>query len=72
MAKFTSTRYPHVILQDADGIWARFADGEFETDDSAVADRLRGLPEEEGVTEIKTSTAKAPAKTAAPKTAPKE
>lgn len=58
MATFTCARYPGLTLQDADGIWAQFTDGEFETDDARVAGRLRGLPEEEGITEVKRSLAK--------------
>lgn len=48
MAKFES-KYRGLVLQDADGVWARFENGEFETDDRAVADRLRAV---EYVTEV--------------------
>lgn len=72
MAKFKSSKFPAVTLQDAEGIWAQFKGGEFETSDAAVAKRLRGLPDEEGISEVKTSEksagkdegAKAPAKSA--------
>lgn len=40
MAKFTS-EFRGLLLQDDDGVWARFEDGVFETDDKAVAARLR-------------------------------
>lgn len=58
MPKFTSERYPALTLQDESGIWAQFEGGQFETSDAAVAKRLRAVPEEEGITEVK-----APAKT---------
>lgn len=71
MATFESTRYPHLTLQDGTGIWARFEDGRFDTADAAVVKRLRALPEEEGISEVKSSEkagrppeAKAPAKSA--------
>ncbi|MEU6649509.1 hypothetical protein ABZ904_08680 [Streptomyces sp. NPDC046900] len=51
MATFQSSIYPGLTLQDDDGIWAAFAGGRFETDDEAVAERLRALPESEGITE---------------------
>lgn len=57
MAKFESTRYPGLTLQDDKGIWAQFVGGEFETTDAAVVKRLRALPESEGITEAK-ATAK--------------
>lgn len=59
MATFNSAKYPALTLQDDKGIWAQFKDGEFETSDAGVVKRLRGLPEDEGVTEAKAS-AKAP------------
>lgn len=55
MAKFKSELYPQLTLQDDKGIWARFKDGEFETSDAAVVKRLRALPEEEGIVEVKAS-----------------
>lgn len=55
MPKFESTRYPGLILQDDKGIWAQFKDGEFETSDAGVAKRLRALPDEEGIVEVKAS-----------------
>lgn len=71
MAKFKSEQYPGLTLQDEKGIWAQFKGGEFETSDAAVAKRLRGLPEEEGIVEVKSSAKpsgstepKAPAKSA--------
>lgn len=39
-----------LVLQDADGVWAAFVDGEFATDDKDVAARLRKV---QGVTEAK-------------------
>lgn len=56
MAKFTSQKYPGLILQDDKGIWAQFVRGEFETTDPAVVKRLTALPDSEGV-----RTADAPA-----------
>ncbi|TXS35723.1 hypothetical protein [Streptomyces sp. OR43] len=53
MAKFSSAKYPALVLQDDKGIWATFADGELETTDAAVVKRLRGLPESEGISEVK-------------------
>lgn len=71
MPKFKSERYPALTLQDEGGVWAQFKDGGFETSDTAVAKRLRGLPEEEGIVEVKSSAKpsgstepKAPAKSA--------
>ncbi|MDF6043249.1 hypothetical protein LRD69_14040 [Streptomyces sp. JH14] len=58
MAKFRSAKYPALTLQDDKGIWARFEGGQLETTDAAVVKRLRGLPESEGISEVK-----APAKT---------
>ena len=55
MPKFESAKYPGLTLQDDKGIWAQFKDGEFETSDAAVAKRLRALPEEEGIVEVKAS-----------------
>ena len=66
MAKFTSDRYPGLTLQDEQGVWAQFKGGEFETSDAAVAKRLRALPEEEGIAEVK-SSAKASGKDTEPK-----
>ena len=53
MAKFSSEKYPGLVLQDDKGIWAQFVRGEFETTDAAVIKRLRALPESDGVTEVK-------------------
>lgn len=53
MAKFSSEKYPHVTLQDDKGVWAKFEAGSFETTDAAVIKRLRGLPESEGISEVK-------------------
>lgn len=55
MAKFASSKYPHLTLQDDKGVWARFEDGEFETTDAAALKRLRALPEDYEVTEVKAS-----------------
>lgn len=55
MAKFSSEKYPGLTLQDDKGVWAKFEGGEFETTDAAVIKRLRGLPESEGVSEVKES-----------------
>ncbi|MER6435429.1 hypothetical protein ABT275_03570 [Streptomyces sp. NPDC001185] len=55
MATFTSSKYPALTLQDDKGIWAQFEDGQFETSDAGVVKRLRALPEEEGITEEKSS-----------------
>jgi hypothetical protein len=51
MAKFSSEKYPGLILQDDKGVWARFERGEFETTDAAVIKRLRALPQADGVKE---------------------
>jgi hypothetical protein len=53
MAKFSSEKYPGLILQDEKGVWAQFVRGEFETSDAAVIKRLKALPESEGITEVK-------------------
>lgn len=53
MATFSSSKYPALTLQDEKGIWAQFKGGEFTTADAAVVKRLRALPEDEGVTEVK-------------------
>lgn len=56
MPKFTS-KIKGLVLQDAidpakgDGVWARFEDGVFETDDAKVAARLRGVEEVEEIDE---------------------
>ena len=55
MAKFQSAKYPGITLQDEKGIWAQFVGGEFETSDTAVLKRLRALPEDEGIVEVKES-----------------
>ncbi|MGW5126686.1 hypothetical protein ACWEQ7_22050 [Streptomyces sp. NPDC004069] len=60
MAAFRSERYPELTFQDRRGVWARFRGGRFETSDAAVAKRLRALPAEQGITEVK-APAKAPA-----------
>ena len=49
MAKFHSD-VANVVFQDAEGVWARFVDHEFETTDKKVIDRLKGV---EGVTAAK-------------------
>lgn len=49
MAKFKSD-VRALVLQDDEGVWARFAEHEFETDDKDVAARLRKV---DGVTEVK-------------------
>jgi hypothetical protein len=70
MAKFSSEKYPALILQDEKGIWARFERGEFETGDATVIKRLRGLPADDGVKEVAEA---APASDTAPaKSASKE
>lgn len=53
MPVFHSPKYPHLTLQDGKGVWARFVGGEFETSDPAVAKRLRALPGDYEVTEVK-------------------
>jgi len=70
MAKFKSETRA-LVLQDDDGVWARFAEHEFETDDKDVAARLRKV---DGVSEVKGAKsdddgddAPAPAKKAAAK-----
>ncbi|MCX4886046.1 hypothetical protein [Streptomyces sp. NBC_00847] len=55
MAQFESSKYPGLILQDDKGIWARFKGGQFETTDAGVLKRLRALPEDYEVTEVKAS-----------------
>lgn len=40
MAKFTS-EYKSLVLQDEEGVWAKFENGEFETTDKTLAARLR-------------------------------
>jgi hypothetical protein len=68
MAKFTSEKYPGLVLQDDKGVWARFDRGRFETGDASVVKRLRGLPEADGVKEVAESSSasdSAPAKSAA-------
>ncbi|MEU5442762.1 hypothetical protein [Streptomyces griseofuscus] len=52
MAQFSSPKYPHLTLQD-DKIWAQFREGKFETTDTAVIKRLRGLPDDYAVAEVK-------------------
>ncbi|MFB7224223.1 MULTISPECIES: hypothetical protein [Terrabacteria group] len=58
MAQFESTKYRGLVLQDDKGVWAKFEDGLCETSDAAVIKRLRALPDEYEVAEVK-----APAKT---------
>ncbi|MER6531161.1 hypothetical protein [Streptomyces sp. NPDC001508] len=53
MPKFESTKFRGLTLQDDKGIWARFEGGVFETSDAAVAKRLRALPEDYEVSEVK-------------------
>ena len=57
MAKFHS-EFRNLTLQDGDGVWAAFVDGEFETSDTKIAARLRAA---DHVSEVKDD--KAPAKT---------
>jgi hypothetical protein len=57
MAKFTTSRYPGLTLQDDKGVWAQFTDGAFETTDRAVIKRLGALPAEYEVAEVKGSAA---------------
>lgn len=51
MAKFTSESRG-LVLQDDHGIWAKFRDGELETEDKDVIARLRKV---QGVSEVKAS-----------------
>ena len=51
MAKFTSENRG-LVLQDEDGVYAQFQDGQFETDDPKVAARLRKI---DYVSEVKGS-----------------
>jgi len=55
MANFQTSKYPGLILQDDKGIWAQFKDGQFETSDAGVIKRLRALPEDYEVSEVKAS-----------------
>jgi len=55
MANFASPKYPNLTLQDDKGIWAQFEGGEFETTDAGVIKRLRALPEDYEVSEVKAS-----------------
>ncbi|MEU7384018.1 hypothetical protein AB0A91_29335 [Streptomyces sp. NPDC042207] len=55
MAQFESKRFRGLALQDDKGVWAKFEDGLCETSDAAVAKRLRALPDEYEVTEVKAS-----------------
>lgn len=55
MPKFQTSKHPGLILQDEKGIWAQFKGGEFETSDAAAVKRLRTLPEDYEVTEVKAS-----------------
>lgn len=48
MAKFTS-RYKGLLLQDDDGVWAKFEGGEFSTADESVIARLRAAEDVEEV-----------------------
>ena len=52
MAKFTSENRG-LVLQDDEGVYAHFVEGEFETDDPKVAARLRKI---DGISEVKGST----------------
>lgn len=47
MAKFIS-EVRNLVLQDAEGVWAKFEDHVHETSDKKVADRLSGV---EGVSQ---------------------
>jgi hypothetical protein len=60
MAKFTTTRYPGLTLQDDKGVWAQFTDGAFETTDRAVIKRLSALPAEYEVVQDKDAPAEDP------------
>lgn len=53
MATFKSPKFPHLTLQDDKGVWAQFKDGEAEVSDAAALKRLRALPDEYGVSEVK-------------------
>lgn len=53
MAQFSSLKYSHLTLQDDKGVWAQFGEGKFETTDAAVIKRLRGLPDDYEVAEVK-------------------
>lgn len=53
MAQFSSPKYTHLTLQDDKGVWAQFEDGQLETTDAAVIKRLRALPEDYEVAEVK-------------------
>lgn len=55
MAQFTSSKYSHLTLQDDKGVWAQFKEGQLETSDAAVVKRLRALPEDYEVSEVKAS-----------------
>lgn len=55
MANFASPKYPHLTLQDDKGVWAQFKDGQLEATDAGVVKRLRALPEDYEVSEVKAS-----------------
>lgn len=57
MAKFTS-KYASLVLQDDKGVWAEFHNGELETDDTRLAERLRKV---EYVTEVEVEAVEEPA-----------
>ncbi|MFJ2863686.1 hypothetical protein [Kitasatospora sp. NPDC087314] len=62
MARFTTTRYPGLSLQDDKGIWAQFTDGACETADQSTIKRLRTLPDDYEVAEVKDAPAETPPK----------
>ena len=53
MAHFESSKYPALTLQDDKGIWAQFEGGKLEATDAGAVKRLRALPEDYEVTEVK-------------------
>ncbi|WP_329177815.1 hypothetical protein [Streptomyces sp. NBC_01477] len=61
------SKYAALVLQDAEGVWARFERGVLETADAALVKRLRALDaDESGVSETTDTpaTESAPAKSA--------
>ncbi|WP_435173294.1 hypothetical protein [Actinacidiphila sp. bgisy145] len=52
------SKYAALVLQDAEGVWARFEHGVLETADAAVIKRLRALDADaSGVSEVKDTPA---------------
>lgn len=47
--KFRSVRYPKLKVRLPNGKYVRFVDGELDTNDKAVIDVLKQLPEDRGV-----------------------